>query len=506
MAARHAVTPTITSAAVSAVSAGLSAGNRCISIGHKSQVSRATLLALHRAGVRYISTRSAGYNHIDLCAAEHLGISVENVAYSPASVADYTLMLMLMVVRQAKATLLRSETHDYRLRERPGRELRDMTIGVVGAGRIGVEVIERLRGFGCRVLACDRQVEPSLDCVTLDALLAESDVVTLHIPLTRETHHLLHRQRISLMKPGAFVINTGRGSLLHTEALLHALESGRLGGAALDVLEGEEGIFYADQSEKVALAPDIAAVATAAECRHYSAHRLLHRPRPARHCRRPPSPTVWPSSKQPIVDRLRVAILFGGTSEEHAISVKSAQQVAKGLDLDRYEPFYVGITRTGEWRLCDGPAPGWEAGHCRRAMLSPDRIRARALGGNTGRLAPVPVDLVFPVLHGTHGEDGAVQGLLQLSGVPFVGCDVQSSALCMDKSLTYLVARQAGIRTPAIPDRDRDRSRRSRRARLPRFREASPIGIIVRRQQDLSRRRAPERGRNRATLRHEGSH
>jgi D-specific alpha-keto acid dehydrogenase len=257
IAARNAVIPTITSTAASAATAGMSAGNRCISIGHKSQISQATLLALHRAGVRYISTRSAGYNHIDLSAAEHLGISVENVAYSPASVADYTLMLLLMVVRHAKSTILRSRAHDYRLGEVPGRELRDMTIGVVGAGRIGVEVIERLRSFGGRVLACDRHAAPSLDCVSLNVLLAQSDVVTLHTPLTRETHHLLHRERISQMKPGAFIINTGRGSLVDSEALLHALESGHLGGAALDVIEGEEGIFYVDQSERVALHPTL---------------------------------------------------------------------------------------------------------------------------------------------------------------------------------------------------------------------------------------------------------
>ena len=143
-----------------------------------------------------------------------------------------------------------------------------------------------------------------------------------------------------------------------------------------------------------------------------------------------------------------MAILFGGTSEERDISVKSARQVARSLDLDRYEPFYVGITTRGEWRLCDGPAPDWEAGDCRRVMLSPDRSVRGLLVEERGRFEPVPMDLVCPVLHGKHGEDGAVQGLLQLSGVPFVGCDVQSSALCMDKSLTYLVARQAGIPTP----------------------------------------------------------
>jgi D-specific alpha-keto acid dehydrogenase len=259
IAARLDVTPTITSAAASEATAGLSGGNRCISIGHKSQISRATLLALHRAGVRYISTRSAGYNHIDLHAAEHLGIAVENVVYSPASVADYTLMLMLMVVRDAKSTVLRSQAHDYRLSGVPGRELRDMTIGVVGAGRIGVEVIKRLRSFGSRVLVSDRRPhsDPSLDCLSITALLAQSDVVTLHTPLTAETHHLLDRQRISQMKPGAFVINTGRGALLDTEGLLHALESGRLGGAALDVLEDEEGTFYFDHSRNAELHPSL---------------------------------------------------------------------------------------------------------------------------------------------------------------------------------------------------------------------------------------------------------
>jgi D-alanine--(R)-lactate ligase len=148
------------------------------------------------------------------------------------------------------------------------------------------------------------------------------------------------------------------------------------------------------------------------------------------------------------VDRLRVAILFGGTSEERAVSIKSAQQVAQSLDLDTYEPFYVGITTRGEWRLCERPAPDWEAGVCHRAMLSPDRSVHALLVYEQGRFAPVPVDLVFPVLHGNEGEDGAIQGLLELSGLPYVGCDVQSSALCMDKSLTYMVARQAGVRTP----------------------------------------------------------
>jgi D-alanine--(R)-lactate ligase len=150
------------------------------------------------------------------------------------------------------------------------------------------------------------------------------------------------------------------------------------------------------------------------------------------------------------MDRLRVAILFGGSSEEHGVSVKSAHEVSKSLDLDRYEPLYVGITPCGDWKLCDGPDADWEAGNCHPAVLSLDRRLHGLLVQRRGRSESVPVDLVFPVLHGTHGEDGNIQGLLHLSGVPYVGCDIQASAVCMDKSLTYLVAHQAGIRTPAF--------------------------------------------------------
>ncbi len=250
MAPRFGVVPTITEAAVSEANTGLALGNRCISIGHKTQLTNSTLLALSEAGVAYISTRSVGYDHIDVNYAETVGICVETVAYSPDSVADYTLMLMLMAVRHAKSVIRRADIHDYRLNDERGRELRDLTVGVIGTGRIGVAVIERLRGFGCRVLAHDRWPKAAADYVSLDELLRRSDIVTLHTPLIADTHHLLDRARIRQMKHGAFVVNTGRGALIDTEALVPALESGRLGGAALDVLEGEEGFFYADCSDK----------------------------------------------------------------------------------------------------------------------------------------------------------------------------------------------------------------------------------------------------------------
>lgn len=244
------VLPTLTKEAVSEANTGLAVGNRCVSIGHKTHVTRATLLALSLAGVEYLSTRSAGSNHIDVSYADSVGISVGNVAYSPDSVADYTLMLMLMAVRHAKATIRRADAHDYRLSEIRGKELRDLTVGVIGTGRIGTAVIDRLRGFGCRVLTYDKRPRTSAGHAPIDELLRHSDIVTLHTPLTAETRHLLDRRRIEQMKQGAFVVNTGRGPLIDTEALLSALESGRLGGAALDVLDGEEGIFYADCRNK----------------------------------------------------------------------------------------------------------------------------------------------------------------------------------------------------------------------------------------------------------------
>ncbi|MGV9348892.1 D-alanine--(R)-lactate ligase VanA-Sc [Streptomyces spiralis] len=148
------------------------------------------------------------------------------------------------------------------------------------------------------------------------------------------------------------------------------------------------------------------------------------------------------------MDRLKVGIVFGGCSEEHPVSVKSAREVARNLDLEKYEPFYIGITKSGSWKLCDGPDANWENGNCRPAVVSPDRSVRGLLVLDQGRYDTIGLDIVLPVLHGRLGEDGAMQGLLELAGIPYAGCDVQSSALCMDKSLAYIVARSAGIATP----------------------------------------------------------
>jgi D-alanine--(R)-lactate ligase len=148
------------------------------------------------------------------------------------------------------------------------------------------------------------------------------------------------------------------------------------------------------------------------------------------------------------MDRLKMGIIFGGSSEEHPVSVISAREIAKSLDAGKYEPFWIGITKTGSWKLCDGPGGSWEDGSCRPAVLSPDRSVHGLLVLEQEQYKMIRLDVVLPVLHGRLGEDGAIQGLLELSGIPYAGCDVQSSALCMDKSLAYIVARSAGIATP----------------------------------------------------------
>lgn len=147
------------------------------------------------------------------------------------------------------------------------------------------------------------------------------------------------------------------------------------------------------------------------------------------------------------MDRLKLGIVFGGCSEEHPVSVKSAQQVERHLDAEKYEPFWIGITKDGAWKLCDGPSSDWETSG-RPAVLSPDRSVHGLLVLEQGRHETIRLDVVLPVLHGKLGEDGAIQGLLELAGIPYVGCDIPSSALCIDKSLTYNVVGNAGIPTP----------------------------------------------------------
>jgi D-alanine--(R)-lactate ligase len=148
------------------------------------------------------------------------------------------------------------------------------------------------------------------------------------------------------------------------------------------------------------------------------------------------------------VDRIKLAVLFGGCSEEHDVSVKSAAEIAAHMDGEKYEPIYIGVTKSGAWKMCAKPRAEWASGDCCSAVLLPDKKIHGLLILKRHGYEIRHIDAVFPVLHGKWGEDGAVQGLLELSGIPYVGCDIQSSAVCMDKSLAYIIAGNAGIATP----------------------------------------------------------
>jgi len=219
-----------------------------VSVNHKAAIDAMLIKKLRGRGVNYLSTRSVGLDHIDRDAAEAAGIQVENVTYSPESVAEYTIMLMLMAIRNAGSILRRVNDNDFRLEEKRAKELRDMTVGVIGTRRIGEAVIRLLSGFGCSILAYDPHPCANATYVGLDELLHKSDLVTLHLPSTGTTRHLLDRDRMTRMRKEAILINTARGALVDTESLADALENGHIACAAMDVIEGEEGWFYRDCS------------------------------------------------------------------------------------------------------------------------------------------------------------------------------------------------------------------------------------------------------------------
>jgi D-lactate dehydrogenase len=210
-----------------------------------------TLIAeFHRLGVKMISTRTVGYDHVDLETAKKLGVHVSNATYSPDCVADYTVMLMLMALRKMKRILQRADIHDFSLPGTIGKELHNCTVGVLGAGKIGRRVIQDLSGFGCEILAYGHHPDESLHFVSLEEILTQSDILTFHMPLGQDNYHMIGEKEIARMKDGVVIINTARGGLIDTEALISGLESGKIGAAALDVVENEGGLFHFDKKSQ----------------------------------------------------------------------------------------------------------------------------------------------------------------------------------------------------------------------------------------------------------------
>lgn len=207
-------------------------------------------------GVKYVTTRTIGYDHIDVKAARELGMTVANAPYGPCGVADYTVMLILMTIRKMKRIIERTNIQDYSLMGIQGRELKDLTVGVIGTGRIGRTVLKDLSGFGCRLLAYDlyenEEVKKSgVSYVTLEEMWKQADVITLHAPLTDDNYHMINSEAISKMKEGVMIINTARGGLIDSQALIAGIESGKIGGAGLDVVENEFGLYYYDHKSDI---------------------------------------------------------------------------------------------------------------------------------------------------------------------------------------------------------------------------------------------------------------
>ncbi len=230
--------------------AALAKGCEGVTILGQGNINEEVLGIWKEAGVRFLSTRTMGFNHIDLKAAQKAGIQVCNANYPPTGVADFTVMLMLMCLRNYKPAMWRGQVNDFSLKGLQGREMKDMTIGIMGTGRIGYAVMKNLSGFGCRLLAYDlyenEKVKEFAAYVDLDTFYRECDMISLHMPLMESTYHLVNKESISKMKDGVIIINCARGELADMESLIEGIESGKIGALGLDVVEGEEGITHVD--------------------------------------------------------------------------------------------------------------------------------------------------------------------------------------------------------------------------------------------------------------------
>lgn len=238
---------------LSADNAWLASGYDAVCVFVNDSVNAETIGILHSAGVKIIALRCAGYNNVDIDAASGKLKVVRVPAYSPNSVAEYAAALLLAVNRKTARAYNRTREGNFSINGLIGFDLHGKTAGIIGTGKIGKIFIDICRGFGMRVLAYDPYPDQSLgaEYVPLDTLLRDSDIVSLHCPLTRDTHHIIDRRAVEIMKPGALIINTSRGALVDSTALIDGLKSHKLGGAGLDVYEEEEAYFFEDLSNEI---------------------------------------------------------------------------------------------------------------------------------------------------------------------------------------------------------------------------------------------------------------
>jgi D-lactate dehydrogenase len=244
-------------ARLNVVTAPLAEGFPAVCAFVNDQLDAEVLNALHEGGTRLIALRSAGFNHVDLATAAALGLRVARVpAYSPYAVAEHAVALILTLNRKLHRAYARVREGNFSLDGLLGFEVHGSTVGIIGTGKIGVAFARIMSGFGCRLLAHDP--EPNAECeklgveyVELPTLFGASDIIALHAPLMPATVHLIDEDALGQMKDGVMLINTSRGALVDTRAVIRALKSGRLGGLGLDVYEEEEELFFEDFSDQV---------------------------------------------------------------------------------------------------------------------------------------------------------------------------------------------------------------------------------------------------------------
>lgn len=227
-------------------------GARAVVAFVNDDVGKETISVLSENGTEIIAMRCAGYNNVDLAAAKDVMTVVRVPEYSPHAVAEHTLALLLTLVRKTHKAYIRTRDSNFSLNGFVGFDLHGKTLGVIGTGKIGMAFVEICRGLGMKIVAYDPYPSQGfLEYVPLEELFARSDVISLHCPLTSETYHIINSYSLRMMKDKVFILNTSRGALIDTEALIEGIKSGKVGGAGLDVYEEESEFFYEDLSESI---------------------------------------------------------------------------------------------------------------------------------------------------------------------------------------------------------------------------------------------------------------
>ena len=233
----------------------LAAGYQAVSIFSGDDASSLVLEILKEIGVKYITLRSSGFNNINLKTAKRIGLKVANVPdYSPHAISEHTICLLLALNRKLIKAHKQVARFNFLQDNLMGSNLNRKTIGVIGTGRIGSLLVRLFHAFGCEVLAHDVETNPYLEnqfdlkYLKLDELCRKADIISINVPLNHETHYMLNKSLFDIMKKGVIIVNTARGAIVHTEALLQALNNGTVGGYATDVYETEKGIFFKDNS------------------------------------------------------------------------------------------------------------------------------------------------------------------------------------------------------------------------------------------------------------------